>query len=44
LPRAVRPLPDDLRRKLVGQIERMKENIVDRRRRSFPTHRVGATD
>lgn len=44
LPREVRPLPEDLRRKLVGQIERLKENTVERRRRSFPTQRVGATD
>lgn len=44
MPREVRALPEDLRRKLVGQIERLKENTEDRRRRSFPTHRVGATD
>ncbi|MCA9729697.1 MAG: hypothetical protein KC729_18590, partial [Candidatus Eisenbacteria bacterium] len=42
--REVRPLPEDLRRKLLGQIDRLKENTEDRRRRSFPTRRVGATE
>ncbi|MEZ4649222.1 MAG: DEAD/DEAH box helicase [Candidatus Eisenbacteria bacterium] len=38
----VRPLPDDLRAKLLGQIERLVESHPGpRRRRSFPTERVG---
>ncbi len=39
-----RPLPDDLRRKLMGQIDRLDENKAPapRRRKSYPTERVGS--